>query len=94
MLSEGTIDSVIQKLSFVAGQGANVGSIGTFVRLQDRIAEEWENLLVSHPGDLVAMLVKLLKDRLPNAPTDQPYEGFVEDYVRQRVRGDSHGRHR
>ena len=83
LLSEGTVDDVAQKLSFVAR--TNVASIDEFVQLQDMIAEKWDELL-SDPTDLVAALVTLLKKRLPSPPERLPYVGFIEAYVSQRVR--------
>jgi len=83
LLSEGTVDDVAQKLSFIAK--ANVASINTYVELQDEIAQLWQNLL-EEPAELVTMFVTLLKARLPNAADRLPYEGFIENHVEQRVR--------
>lgn len=83
LLSEGTIDDVAKKLSFVAR--ANVANIDEFVQLQDRIATEWDQLL-DEPAPLVASLVGLLNERIGKASERLPYAGFIEDYVSQRVR--------
>lgn len=83
LLSDGTIDAAISKLAFIAK--SNVGSIDNFVRLQDRMLEEWEHLL-EDPVELVSTLVNLLRKRLGADGQQLPYQGFVEDFVSQRVR--------
>lgn len=85
LLTESTIDAVAQKLTLIAR--TNVANIDDFVRAQDRVESEWEQLL-GEPAALVSSLVDLIETRLTSGAQRPrlPYDGFVEDYVSQRVR--------
>jgi hypothetical protein len=83
LLSENTLDEVLQKLVLIARP--NISDLNSFVELQDVLEERWEELL-GDPEELVTVISKLPRERLSNFLARLPYPRFVEDYVDQRVR--------
>jgi len=83
LLSNDTVDEVAQKLTLIAKE--NIGDIDSFIQFQDELDEKWEELL-AEPGELVVVVVKLLRDRLSASPERLPYPRFIDDYVDQRIR--------
>lgn len=83
LVSDQTIRDAVRRFSFI--EYSRVRDIDQFVKLQDEVAEKWDEL-IEEPTDLIGSLVDLLRPRLDDMATRSPYEGFLEDFVDQRVR--------